>query len=131
MSRANEVRTLRKRAQEFLSQAKSASEKGYYDLSSLFSEQAAQLYLKSVLLQQIGDYPRIHSLRALLSEILKLAPSQELDTFIRENRIRISALEDTYIMARYTTKSYTVEDAEEFVKLSEDVINKVGELIKQ
>ena len=131
MSRADEVQTLRRRAQEFLSQAKSALEQGYYDLSSLFSEQAAQLYLKSVLLQQIGDYPRINDLNMLLSEILKSAPSKALDAFMRENRIRISALEDTYIMARYTTKGYTSEDAEEFVKLADEIIGKVQELIKQ
>lgn len=122
MSRADEVQTLRRRAQEFLSQAKSALEQGYYDISSLFSEQAAQLYLKSVLLQRVGDYPRTYNLKLLLTEILKLAPSETLDAFIRENRIRISALEDTYIMARYTTKSYTAEDAEEFVKLADEII---------
>ena len=131
ISRADEVQTLRRRAQEFLSQAKSALEQGYYDLSSLFSEQAAQLYLESVLLQQIGDYPRIYSLKVLLSEILKLTPSKTIDAFVRENRIKISALEDTYIMARYTTKSYTSEDAEEFLKLADELIDKVQELIKK
>jgi HEPN domain-containing protein len=42
-----------------------------------------------------------------------------------------SASFDLLVMARYTTKGYTSEDAEEFVKLADEIIGKVQELIEQ
>lgn len=80
-----------------------------YDLSSFLSEQASQLYLKSVLLELVGDSPRTHSLRILLDEVPKSKPSKELD-FVRMNRAEISSL----------------EDAEDLLKVAEEIVKRVG-----
>ena len=120
-----EAEVLRKRAGEFLEEAHEALKREHYDLVCFFSEQAVQLYLKSVLLERVGDYPRIHHARALLLEVSKEASSKELEEFLRDNRARLSNLEDAYLMARYTTKAYTVEDAEDMVRLAGEVISMV------
>lgn len=126
-----EVNTLRKRAFEFLSESQGALRDNHFNLACFFSDQAVQLYLKSILLELVGDYPRRHGIRLLLTEIQKCKPSKKLEKFIHENRARISSLEDAYIMARYSTKDYYEEDAEDSVKLAEEIIKLVEEVVKQ
>ena len=108
-----------------MNEAREALARERYDLSCFFSEQAVQLYVKSVLLERVGDYPRLHHLRALLSELAKGASSKELEEFIQDNRASLSNLEDAYLIARYTTKTYLKEDAEDMVKLTQTVISTV------
>lgn len=108
-----------------MGEAREALVRDRYDLSCFFSEQAVQLYTKSVLLERVGDYPRLHHLRALLSELAKDMSSKELEEFLRENRVGLSNLEDAYLVSRYTTKIYLKEDAEDMVKLAEIAISTV------
>lgn len=117
-----EVDALRRRASGFLELAREALRIENYDVSCFLSEQAAQLHLKSVLLEEVGDYPRTHSIRTLLTEVSKSFGSEKIEEFTRENRARLIALEDAYIIARYTPTSYTEEDAEDMVKLAGEII---------
>jgi len=61
-----EVSVLRRRSEEFLQQAEMSLRSSAYDAAVFLSEISLQLYLKSVLLEAVGDYPR-NSIRALLS----------------------------------------------------------------
>jgi len=125
-----EAEVLRRRALEFLEHARIALERGSYDLACFLSEQALQLYLKSVLLMLVGDYPRTHSIRVLLSEVIKALNSRELEEFARVNRVKLIALEDAYLMARYFASEYGREDAEELVKVATEAISLVSRVIK-
>ena len=127
--RRAEVEILRKRALEFLEGAWAALGRSSYDLACFLSEQALQLYLKSVLLMIAGDYPRTHGIRKLLGEIAKILDSRELEGFIKANRARLIALEDSYIMARYFTSEYSREDAEDMIELVKEVMNLVDRLV--
>ncbi len=134
MSHVEEYEILDKRAREFLAEAKEALEHGRYDLACFFAEQAAQLYLKAILLKLAGEYPRTYQIRTLLSRLAELLPDEkrrQIVEFMRSNRARLSELEDVYIMARYSTKSYTREDAEDLVRLVVDIINMVEELVRE
>lgn len=124
-----EVNSLRRRASEFLHESESAFKSGHCNLACFFSDQAVQLYLKSILLELVGDYPRTYSIRMLLEEILRCKPSKELEILIRENRAGISNLEDAYIMARYSTKEYAGEDAEDHIKLAKEIIGCIREAL--
>ena len=125
----SEAEILRKRALEFLEEAQIALERSSYDLACFLAEQALQLYLKYVLLMIVGDYPRTHSIRRLLGEIARILGSKELEDFIKANRARLIALEDTYIMARYFTSEYGKEDAEDMVKLVKETMNLVNKIV--
>ncbi len=125
----SEAEILRKRALEFLEEARIALERGSYDLACFLSEQALQLYLKHVLLVIVGDYPRTHSVRRLLGEIARVLGSKELEDFIKANRARLIALEDAYIMARYFATEYGKEDAEDMVKLVRETMDLVSKLV--
>mgnify|MGYP001095080752 CR=1 FL=1 len=124
-----EVEILRRRAYDFLIEANEALARERYDLSCFFSEQAVQLYVKSVLLEKVGDYPRLHHIRVLLSELAKHASSKELEGFVRDNRIGLSNLEDAYLVSRYTSKTYLKEDAQDMAGLAETVISTVKKVL--
>jgi HEPN domain-containing protein len=72
MSHIDEVKILRKRAKSFLLRAIECLDSKDYDLASFLSEQAVQLHLKSILLEEIGDYPRTHSISILISILKKI-----------------------------------------------------------
>ncbi len=78
-----EVELLKRRAYEFLEEARMAMRRGFHDGACFLAEQAAQLFLKAVLLEAVGDYPRTHSVRRLLGEIQQIMESQELKEFVR------------------------------------------------
>ncbi|OYT50974.1 MAG: DNA-binding protein [Desulfurococcales archaeon ex4484_204] len=123
----SEVEVLRRRSLGFLDGARAALERGSYDIACFLAEQSLQLYLKSILLEVVGDYPRTYSVRRLLGELRDVLGSKVLRDFIKANRARLSNLEDAYLMARYFVKKYVKEDAEDMVKLVEEVMRVVGE----
>jgi len=127
----DEAETLRRRASDFLALAREASRMENYDISCFLSEQAAQLHLKSVLLEEVGDYPRTHSIRNLLAEISKSIIGEKIRKFTHTNRVRLIALEDAYIIARYTPTTYTKEDAEDMVSLAGETIRLTSKVPKK
>jgi len=122
VARRRGIDVLRRRAVEFLEGAEEALRAGRYGLACFLSEQAVQLYVKSKLLELVGDYPRTHYIRVLLGELLRSIDDERLRRFIRDNRARISSLEDAYLMARYSEKEYFREDAEDAVSLARELI---------
>jgi len=123
--RFEEVEALRRRAREFLRLAEVSLREGAYDAAAFLAAVSLQLYLKSVLLGAVGDYPRTHSVRVLLSEIARRLGREDIEGFVRANRARLIALEDAYFTARYSTSPFTQEDAEDAVKLVREVIEVV------
>ena len=118
---------LLRRAKGFYELALEALNRGLYDHACFFAEQYVQLYLKALLYKYLGSYPRTHELRQLLSLIAESLPGEvgeEFKRFLRENRSRISELEDTYIMTRYAWKTYTREDAVEIIEFARKLVEK-------
>jgi len=127
MPRIDEVKLLRKRAKSFFSKALDSLNSGDYDLAAFLSEQAVQLYLKSVLLEKIGDYPRVHSILTILSILEKLPDCKDLVKLLEKKKMEVGLLEDAYIASRYLVREYTKEEAEILVSLAKEVLEH-GEL---
>ena len=123
-----EVEALRRRAAELLELAGEAPRMGNYDVSCFLAEQAVQLHLKSVLLERVGDYPRTHSIRTLLSEISKIIEDEKVKELSQKNGARLIALEDAYIIAKYTPTTYTKDDAEDLFSLAKEIIVPTSEV---
>ena len=122
-----EIELMKRRAKNFIFNARHLIEEGIYDLAAFNAEQAAQLYLKATLLELIGDYPRTHSLITLLSELRRV--NEGLVTgFVRENRLKLHALEDAYLTSRYFLKEFDEDDAKKLLEISEEVIKLCEEL---
>jgi len=128
-----EVEILRGRAKTFLKYAKEALERGDFDFACFSSEQAAQLFVKSVILELVGEVPRLHRVRELLYLLGRSVPEMEkpITEFVEENREALRALEDAYITSRYMPSMYTREDAEALVKLAEDLIEFIGRVLRE
>ncbi|RLE94140.1 MAG: DNA-binding protein [Thermoprotei archaeon] len=123
MSHKEEVELIKRRSLRMLEYAKKCLSTGDYDLASFLAEQAAQLYLKSVLLKTTGEMPRTHVIRQLFHALRELAKNKEqIDEFIRKNRRLLIGLEEAYLATRYFYRVYEKEEAEELVKFAEKVI---------
>jgi len=123
---------LRDRALRMLEVAKKSLTDGSYDIAAFMSEQASQLYIKSVVLELTGETLRSHSLRQLLRSLRDLVPQGErIEEFIRQHRGLLVRLEDAYIVSRYVVREYEEDEAEELVKFAEELIGFVRGLQKQ
>jgi HEPN domain-containing protein len=118
----SEVDLMRRRAMGFLEAAKHSLRSSNYDVAAFNAEQAAQLYLKSVLLEFIGDFPRTHSLIFLLNE-LRRVNEKEVERFIGEKKRGLHNLEDAYLTSRYFFKMFDEEDGAYLVSLAEEVVD--------
>ena len=117
MPHIDEIRLLRRRSKAFLERAIDSLNSGDYDIASFLSEQAVQLYLKSLLLEKLGDYPRTHSISILLSIIKEIPSCDRLMELLERSRTEIRLMEDAYIASRYLAREYTREEAEVLVNL--------------
>lgn len=113
---------MRRRAIVFLETSKYLAGRGHYDVAAFNAEQAAQLYLKSTLLELVGDYPRTRSIIFLLRELERIG-FDDASRFIKENKSGLHALEDSYLTSRYFFKVFDEEDAEYLISLVEKVVN--------
>lgn len=117
-----EAELLRRRALDMMSAAERHLEEGLLDLSAFLAEQAAQLFLKSVILVKVGEIPRTHSLRELFSVLRRVADPERVDGFVRRFRVGLSRLEAAYLESRYLPRSYAREEVEELVEVAREVI---------
>jgi HEPN domain-containing protein len=117
-----EVELFLKRARNFLDGAKERFEKLDWDLTCFMAEQSVQLFLKATILEKGGEFPRTHSLRQLFSILSNLTGNREL----KYDRKSLLLLESAYLNSRYINFSYNKEDAEEILKIAEEVLDLVG-----
>lgn len=127
MSRLDEVALLLRRSKDFMSTAKYLLERGTYDLAAFNVEQSVQLYLKGVMLEKLGDFPRTHSVRLLL-EMLSRALNDELRKFMGSRSVELGALEDAYLVSRYIYREYSKDESEQLLIFAEELIKFVDKL---
>ncbi|MGB9728094.1 MAG: HEPN domain-containing protein [Nitrososphaeria archaeon] len=122
MTHLEEVKILRRRAKAFYGKALDSLNSGDYDLASFLSEQAVQLHLKSILLEELGEYPRTHSISYLFSIISKISGYNNLIKFFEDNRMQFRLMEDAYISSRYLIREYTRDEAQMLLDLAKEVL---------
>jgi len=113
-----------KRAENFLKGANERFVDGDWDLTCFMAEQSAQLYLKAIILEQTGDFPKTHSIRGLFGLLYNLTKDERF----KFDRKSLRFLESAYFNARYFTFTYEEEDAEEALKIVEEVKKLVGNI---
>ena len=113
-----EIDLLIKRSKEFLDAAKERIKKKSWDLACFMAEQAVQLFLKEIILEKGGEYPRTHSLRELFAMIGFLTENE-----IKYDRKALVFLEGAYFSLRYLSFIYNEEDARNAIKTAEEVVN--------
>ena len=116
--RGEEVGKFKEKADAFLDTAIYNFEKGRYDLAAFNIEQAIQLYIKTKLLELLGEFPRTHSLVALLRELSRVFKEEEVERFRKENIGMLTKLSDVYITSRYYTREFYEEEVKELIEFA-------------
>ena len=116
--RGEEVGKFKEKANAFLDTAIYNFEKGRYDLAAFNIEQAIQLYIKTKLLELLGEFPRTHSLVTLLRELSRVFKEEEVERFRKENIGMLTKLSDVYITSRYYTREFYEEEVKELIEFA-------------
>jgi len=121
----DEVELFLKRAKNFLDGAKERFQKEDWDLTCFMAEQSVQLKTKAIILEKGGVLPKTHSIRKLFALLYKLTEYNEF----KYDRKALLFLESAYLNSRYFNFNYEKEDAEEALKIAEE-INKIVENVR-
>ncbi|MEM5791031.1 MAG: HEPN domain-containing protein [Candidatus Aenigmatarchaeota archaeon] len=114
-----EEELLKRRALDFLNNAKELFRKKIFDISSFNIEQFCQLYLKYKLFKKVGEFPKTHSIRDLLVELGKVSKKKnEIEKFLKSNISVIKNLENAYITSRYIPIEFEELEVEEMLKFA-------------
>ncbi|TET00633.1 MAG: HEPN domain-containing protein [Promethearchaeota archaeon] len=113
----DEVELFLKRAKNFLDGAKQRFQKEDWDLTCFMAEQSVQLITKAIILEKGGELPKTHSIRKLFALLYELT---EYDEF-KYDRKALLFLESAYLNSRYFNFTYEEEDAEEALKIAEEI----------
>ena len=106
-----EEKFLKKRAQEFWQRAQEDLQKGRYNLCALDTEQAVQLWIKQLILQKAGDFPRTHYFNTLINALIEIYATDSVKNFYQDNILQFTSLEDAYLTSRYLPKEFSKEEA--------------------
>jgi len=109
---------LKRRAEQFEEEAREAFDKGNYNFTLFFVEQAIQLYLKYILAKRLGDFSKTHGLVLMFKELASILGDRVLK-FLSENRVMLDLLTEAYVGSRYLDMEYGKETAEAALKFLE------------
>ena len=112
-----EVELFLKRAENFLEGAKERFQKNDWDLTCFMAEQSVQLITKATILEKGGEIPKTHSIRKLFGMLYQLTKNEVFNY----DRKALIFLESAYLNTRYFNFKYEKEDAEEALKIAEEV----------
>lgn len=116
-----EIKMFLKRSVKFEKNAVWNLEQGDYDLAVFHVEQAMQLLVKAKLLELAGDFPKTHSIIALLELLYKITRDEKIKKFIKENRVKLARLIDAYVSSRYFVREFYREEAIEALNLFKEL----------
>jgi HEPN domain-containing protein len=113
----DEVELFLKRAENFLDGAKERFQKEDWDLTCFMAEQSVQLITKATILEKGGELPKTHSIRKLFAILYQLTEHKAF----KYDRKALLFLESAYLSSRYFSFTYEKEDAEEAIKIAEEI----------
>jgi len=128
MTREEEEKRLLKRSRDFLETAEYQTSRGFYDLATFSLEQALQLFLKAKVLAEGVDYPRTHSVRALLEILSGVVPENRGSTVkgvLESYLLELGVLEDAYITSRYVMREFTRQEVEKLTRAVKEMMRSV------
>ena len=109
---------LKENAEYFEKKAFEALKEGAYSFVLYFTEQAIQLYVKYILVKEVGDYPKTHRF-SILFKALNIVTDNAME-FYEEYSDVFDLIEDAYIAVRYLGRKYSTKSAERAIKLIEE-----------
>lgn len=118
-----EEQFLKKRAQEFWQRADENFQKKRYNLCALDVEQAVQLWIKHLIFQKAGDFPKTHYFNMLINTLFEIYAGDSIKNFYnfyKENVLQFTSLEDAYLTSRYLPKEFSKEEAVSLISFAKN-----------
>ncbi|QXJ29172.1 Uncharacterized protein J5U23_02041 [Saccharolobus shibatae B12] len=106
-------------AKNFLHDARRDFEEGIWNLSVFHSEQALQLCVKYKLYIHLGDYPKTHDLKILISNLGRFEK-------VKIDELMLDFLVQSYISSRYLPYTFSKESAEKALNFVENIMRSLG-----
>lgn len=119
--RKEEVKIFKEKGDAFLDTARYNFENERFDLAAFNVEQAVQLFIKTKLLELIGEFPRSHNLVILLKELSYVFKENEIEDFIKNEMMGLTKLTDVYITSRYYTREFYEDEVKDLLNFVEKV----------
>ena len=113
------VKMLRKRAQDFLTDAYIDLNEGRYEIAAFHVEQFLRLFLKSAILEFGVQFPKTHSIRKLLKILSKLKKDSKLLALSRKREAK--ELEEIYLSSRYLPFQISKSDVKRYLNFANEV----------
>lgn len=112
------------RSRQFLLNAERNLDEGFIDIGAFSANQSLKLYLKALMLKEMGDYPHIHDLKTLLRNLSTVSDQnvkEKIELFLKEKSLILSLIQDAYLTSRYFFTSYSADDLREMISTIKDI----------
>ncbi len=116
-----EIRKFRQKANGFLDTAIYNYNQGRYDIAAFCIEQSVQLFIKTKLLETVGEFPRTHNIVLLMKELGAVFNKSKIEKFIQQHIGILTKLSDVYITSRYYTRDFFKEELDELLAFIETI----------
>ncbi len=128
MTADDETKLLMQRSERFLENVKHNIEVGFLDIAAFSLEQSIELFLKSKVLERVGDFPHTHNLRTLM-EVLSDQSAQEcsgrIKSILDRYGVTLIAIQDAYITSRYFASSVEKSDLSKMVEVVREILDDI------
>lgn len=114
-----ETRKFRQKANGFLDTAVYNYNQGRNDIAAFCIEQSVQLFVKTKLLETVGEFPRTHNIVLLLKELGAVFKKNEIEKFIQQHIGILTKLSDVHITSRDYTRDFFKEELDELIAFIE------------
>ena len=124
MTADEEYKRMIERSRQFLLNAERNLDEGFVDIGAFSANQSLKLYLKALMLKEMGDYPHIHDLKTLLrnlSTVSNETVKKKIELFLKEKSLILSLIQDAYLTSRYFFTSYSADDLREMISTIKDI----------
>ncbi len=116
-----EIKKFRQKANGFLDTAVYNYNQGRNDIAAFCIEQSVQLFIKTKLLETVGEFPRTHNIVLLLKELGAVFKKGKIEKFIQQHIGILTKLSDVYITSRYYTRDFFKEELDELLVFTEKI----------
>ncbi|MGC8514659.1 MAG: HEPN domain-containing protein [Thermoplasmata archaeon] len=124
MTADEEFKRMIEGSKQFLLNAERNLDEGFIDIGSFSANQSLELYLKALMLKDMGDYTHIHDLKTLLRNLSAVSDQnirEKIEFLLKEKSLILSLIQDAYLTSRYFFTSYSADDLREMISIIKSI----------
>ena len=116
------IKKFLEKARGFLDSARYNYSKERFDLVAFCIEQSIQLFVKTKVLESIGEFPRTRDVIFLLGELHATFKTTTIKNFIKENITILTKLNDAFITSHCYTREFRKDEIDQMLSFAKKLI---------